>query len=207
MEDYFSPSYLERQYDLMAESYNDNRHLFDNSTQLDELGGLVGKGGRVLDVGCGSGIPVASYFVGLGCEVKGIDISGRMIELARRNVPGAEFEKADMLEVAYPPASFDLIVSFYCIFHVRKDMQNGVFEKFFRWLKPGGYSYFTLAGEGYTKRPHFEGTIEFGDHLLPYAHFTEGRYRDMLSSDGFDVLSMKDLSIGGETMLWVLVGR
>ena len=207
MEDYFSPAYIEKQYDLMARSYNDNRHLFDNSAQLEELGGLVGKGDRILDAGCGSGIPVARYFTGLGCEVTGIDVSGKMIELARENVPDGDFAKADILDVDYPAGSFDLIVSFYCIFHVRKSRQNRVFERFFTWLKPAGYSYFTLAGEGYTNKPHFEGTMRFGDHLLPYAHFTEEQYRKMLSGDGFDVLCMDNLSIGGETMLWVLVRK
>ena len=37
MTDFFSTAYLEKQYDLMAQSYNDNRHLFDNSAQLEEL--------------------------------------------------------------------------------------------------------------------------------------------------------------------------
>jgi len=207
VEEYFSPAYLERQYDHMAQSYNDNRHLFDNSAQLEELGKLVGKGDRVLDAGCGSGIPVARYFVDLGCKVTGMDISGRMIELAEKNVPGGSFEKADLLKVDYPAGDFDLIASFYCIFHVRKALQSTVFERFFTWTKPAGYCYFTLAGEGYTGKPHFEGTMQFGDYVLPYAHFTEEQYREMLSQVGFDVLSMQNLTIGGETMLWVLVKK
>jgi SAM-dependent methyltransferase len=207
MEDHFSSAYVEKQYDLMAQSYNDNRHMFDNTAQLEELGKLVKKGDRILDAGCGSGIPVASYFTGLGCEVTGIDVSGKMIELAEKNVPAGDFTKADMLDVDYPTGHFDLIVSFYCIFHIRKSLQDKVFEKFFAWMKPAGHSYFTLAGKGYTNKAHFEGTIRFGDHLLPYAHFTAGQYRKMLSGDGFDVLSMDNLRIGGETMLWVLVRR
>ena len=205
--DFFSTAYLEQQYDLMAQSYNDNRHLFDNSAQLEELGRLVSKGDWVLDAGCGSGIPVARYFVGLGCEVIGIDVSGKMIELAMKNVPGGKFEKADILDVDYPPDHFSLVVSFYCIFHVSLRLQSAVFERFFAWTKPGGHSYFTLAGEGYTGKPHYEGTMEFGDSILPYAHFSEDKYRDLLSQVGFTVLSMRNLCIGGETMLWVLVGK
>jgi ubiquinone/menaquinone biosynthesis C-methylase UbiE len=207
MKNYFSTAYLEKEYDLMARSYNDNRHLFDNSAQLEELGRLVSRGDRVLDAGCGSGIPAAAYFVDLGCEVIGIDISGKMIELAKKNVPGGEFHKADILDKEYPRDSFDLIISFYCIFHIKKDSQDEVFKDFHRFLKPGGYSYFTLAGEGYTKEAQFEGTIKFGDHLLPYAHFTEERYREMLEEDRFEVVSMENLTIGGETMLWVLVKK
>ncbi|MDY6796769.1 MAG: methyltransferase domain-containing protein [Actinomycetota bacterium] len=207
MVDHFSPSYLEEQYDSMAQSYNDHRHLFDNSAQLAELGKLVGKEDRVLDAGCGSGIPVAKYFVERGCEVVGVDISGEMIKLARKNVPGAEFHKADILKLDYPEGDFDLIASFYCIFHIRKSSQNRVFTDFHRSLKPGGYAYFTLACEGYTGEKEYEGPMKFGDHILPYAHFSEEEYRRMISGDGFDVLSMQDLTIGGETMLWVLVRK
>lgn len=207
MEDYFSPRYIEKQYDEMARSYNGNRHLFDNSSQLEELGKLVNKGDKVLDAGCGSGIPAAEYFVELGCEVVGVDISGKMIELAEKNVPGGEFHKADLLDIEYPRAHFDLIISFYCQFHIRKKSQGKALKEFHYLLKPGGYSYFTLAGEGYTRKASFEGTIKFGDHLLPYAHFTPGEYRRMLKEDGFDVLSMDNLTIGGETMLWVLVRK
>jgi ubiquinone/menaquinone biosynthesis C-methylase UbiE len=207
MEDYFSPKYIEKQYDEMAQSYNDNRHLFDNSSQLEELGKLVSKGDKVLDAGCGSGIPAAKYFVELGCEVVGVDISGKMIELAESNVPGGEFYKADLLDIEYPRDHFDMIISFYTLFHIRKNMQGKAFNEFYDLLKPGGYSYFTLAGEGYTKKASFEGAIKFGDHLLPYAHFTGGEYRHMLTDDDFDILSMNNLTIGGETMLWVLVRK
>jgi SAM-dependent methyltransferase len=207
MEDYFSTGYIEKQYDEMAKSYNDNRHLFDNSSQLEELGKLVGKGDRVLDAGCGSGIPAAKYFVDLGCEVVGVDISGKMVELAESNVPGGEFYKADLLDIEYPRDHFDMIISFYCIFHIRKKLQGKVFKEFYHLLKPGGYSYFTLAGKGYTKKASFEGAIKFGDHLLPYAHFTEEEYRRMLTDENFDIISMRNLTIGGETMLWVLVRK
>ncbi len=207
MKDYFSTAYLEKQYDLMAQNYNDDRHLFDNSSQLERLGGLVNKGARVLDAGCGSGIPAAAYFVALGCEVIGVDISRKMIELAEKNVPGGEFIQGDLLDIHYPPGHFDLIISFYCLFHIRKKLQNRAFVEFFDLLKPGGHAYFTLAGEGYTKKPHFEGTIKFGEYLLPYAHFTPQQYHDMLEDDGFKILSMENLTIGGETMLWVMVGR
>ncbi len=204
---YFSSGYLAKQYDLMAESYNDNRHLYDNSSQLEKLGELVEKGDRVLDVGCGSGIPVGKYFVDCGCELIGFDLAGEMIRLARKNVPGGEFSQDDVLTIDLPSGTYDMVVSFYCIFHIEKSRQGEVFRKFHRTVKPGGYAYFTLAGEKYTKKKEFQGTMRFGDTLLPYAHFSEGQYREMLTGVGFDILSMKDLTIGGETMLWVLARK
>lgn len=206
-ENYFSSEYIERTYDQMAESYNDNRHLYDNSAQLEELGKLVDKGEKVLDAGCGSGIPVGKYFVDRGCELAGFDLSEKMIELARKNVPAGDFFQADLLSIELQSDTYDMVASFYCVFHIEKSRQGEVFRKFHRTLKPGGYTYFTLAGEKYTKKKEFQGTMRFGDTLLPYAHFSEEQYREMLTEIGFDVLSMKDLTIGGETMLWVLAGK
>jgi len=206
-EKYFSSEYIARTYDQMAESYNDNRHLFNNASQLEELGKLVEKGDSVLDVGCGSGIPAGKYFVGHGCELTGFDLSEKMIELARKNVPAGDFFKADILTVDLPAETYDMVISFYCVFHIEKVHQEDVFRKFYRTVKTGGYSYFTLAGDKYTGRREFQGTMRFGDHLLPYAHFSEEQYREMLTGVGFDILSMKDLTIGGETMLWVLARK
>lgn len=205
--DYFSTEYIGKQYDLMAAEYNDNRHLFDNSRQLDMLRGLVKEGGKVLDVGCGSGIPVAKYFVDREMDVVGFDLSKKMIVLAEENVPKGKFFQADVLTIDLPPSDYDLVVSFYCIFHIRKDRQEEVFGKFFETMKPGSCSYFTLACEQYTCREEFEGTKKFGKHVLPYAHFSEPHYREMLEVIGFKVVSMEHLEIGGETMLWVLVQK
>lgn len=206
-EDYFSSGYLAKQYDQMAQSYNDDRHLFNNKSQLIKLGELVKEGDRVLDVGCGSGIPVAKYFADLGCETIGFDLSKEMILLARENVPEGEFFQADLQVVEFPPSTFDLVVSFYCIFHIEKKRQGEVFQKFYEYLKHDKCAYFTLAGEKYTNKKEFQGTMKFGKHVLPYAHFSEEQYREMLTKTGFDILSMKDLTIGGETMLWALVRR
>ncbi|MBN2169539.1 MAG: class I SAM-dependent methyltransferase [Actinobacteria bacterium] len=205
--DFFSAEYIGHQYDLMAKDYNDNRHLFDNSSQLETLSKMVEKGDKVLDAGCGSGIPAAKYFVENGLNVVGFDLSKEMIKLAEKNVPGGRFFQADVLNIDLPPADYDLVVSFYCIFHIEKYRQEEVFRKIFMTLKPGACSYFTLACEQYTDKKEFQGTKNFGDHLLPYAHFSEQRYREILGNVGFQVDSMENLTIGGETMLWVLVRK
>jgi 2-polyprenyl-3-methyl-5-hydroxy-6-metoxy-1,4-benzoquinol methylase len=51
---------------------------------------------RVLDLGCGAGVPVARQLTENGFNVVGIDASGNQVKLAQRNVPNAEFICADM---------------------------------------------------------------------------------------------------------------
>src|SRR4051812_41229736 len=55
-------------------------------------------GARVLDVGCGTGLPSGRRLVDAGLQVTGIDISEEMLQLARCNVPGAELLRLDVVD-------------------------------------------------------------------------------------------------------------
>jgi len=207
MEDYFSPAYLQRHYDRMAEDYTKKRGLFNNEAQLEKLAGLLGKPGRVLDLGCGAGVPVCRFFADRGCRVTGVDLSGRMLALARQQVPQAQFLQMNLLDIAFDPGSFDLVTSFYTLFHLRGTDQHQIFPKIFPILAPGGYAYFTLACREYTGHEEFEGALTFESQRLPYSHYSPERYRQILLQTGFKVLSLENLTIGGETMLWALAAK
>ena len=49
---------------------------------------------------------------------------------------GVTFEHANVLVKEFEPESFDVIYSRDCIIHIRE--KAALFERFFRWLKPGG---------------------------------------------------------------------
>lgn len=205
--DYFSGKYLGEKYDALAETYTEHRSAFDNTRQLQELNKLIPGNSMVLDIGCGSGLPVARYFVEHGNRVIGIDVSKKMIELARKDVPEAEFHVEDILSSDFKEGSFDLIVSFYCLFHIRKEKQKGVFAEIREWLKPGGYTYFTLALSEYTGKDEFDGTVEFDGIPLPYSHYSVDEYKNIFNDLNFKTISVDKLIIGGETMLWALLER
>jgi cyclopropane fatty-acyl-phospholipid synthase-like methyltransferase len=56
-------------------------------------------GARVLDLGCGTGLPTARQLVNAGLRVTGVDLSEGMLRLARANVPEAEFHQADIADL------------------------------------------------------------------------------------------------------------
>ena len=72
-------------------------------------------GARVLDVGCGTGLPTARQLVAAGCPVTGIDISPVMLDLARRNVPEATFVRRDAVDVDASLGHFHAVVAFFSL--------------------------------------------------------------------------------------------
>jgi SAM-dependent methyltransferase len=94
---------------------------------------------RVLDLGCGAGIPVARELANRGHFVVGIDGSAQQITRASANVPEATFIQADMLKVELPQRHFDAVGAFYSITHIPATEQGELFKRVALWLKPGGF--------------------------------------------------------------------
>lgn len=94
---------------------------------------------RVLDVGCGTGLPTARQLVGGGCEVTGIDISPVMVDLARRNVPGAAFLHRDALAVDSTLGRFDAAVAFFSLLMLPRRQITQALARLRAALLPGGF--------------------------------------------------------------------
>ncbi len=76
--------------------------------------GLLPAGGRVLEVGCGHGRPIAAALAGAGQCVTGIDPSARMIAEARQAVPGQDFRQLALVELEETDA-FDGACCFFSL--------------------------------------------------------------------------------------------
>lgn len=104
---------------------------------LEEFDSRLETGAKVLELGCGAGVPVTRKLAERH-DVLGVDLSQQQIDLARTNVRGARFEKADMTALDFPDHTFDGIAAFYSILHVPRAEQPELIAKIARWLKPGG---------------------------------------------------------------------
>jgi SAM-dependent methyltransferase len=104
---------------------------------LDLLMARLGDGARVLDLGCGAGLPSTARMAER-YEVVGVDISSEQIRRARRNVPGATFTCADFSELDFAPGSFDGVTAFYSVAHVPRELHADLFFRIARWLRSGG---------------------------------------------------------------------
>ncbi|MGK5519172.1 class I SAM-dependent DNA methyltransferase [Micromonospora sp. URMC 107] len=111
--------------------------------------------GPVADVGCGPG-RLTGYLHGLGLDAFGIDLSPRMVEIARRAHPELRFEVGAMPDLELPDAALGGIVAWYSTIHVPDDLLPAAFADFRRALAPGG---------------HLVLAFQVGDESL---HLTEG---------------------------------
>ena len=144
---------------------------------LDELVRRLPKEASVLDLGCGAGVPVAHQLAQCGHHVIGIDASIRQVELARSNVPEAEFMHADMTSVGFGRAAFSAVTAFYSITHVPREEHAILLRRIAGWLKPNGVF---LASFGSRQcadwRGQWLGTEMFFSHYD--AETNEGLVRD-----------------------------
>ena len=199
---------MQKIYDQFADTYDQNRGLFDMSEIIDDFfRRLPGQPGRLLDLGCGAGEPFPAYFIARGWQVTGVDFSSRMLALAHRYQPDMKTILADIRDVEFPDETFDAITAIYCLFHIEHEKHRDIFQKIFRFLKPGGKSLFTYATKEYTGAEIFNGYKEFMGEKLFYSHTAPGNLSAILKSIGFTIESEQYRNIGGETFLWMTIAK
>lgn len=111
---------------------------------LEEFVKRVPDRSRVLDLGCGSGLP-STRVLAEHYTVTGVDISAGQLAEARRNVPAATFVQADLATVTFEPASFEGVTAFYALSHVPRRLHAELLKRITTWLVPDGLFLATLG--------------------------------------------------------------
>ncbi len=152
---------------------------------LREVDRRLNKGSRVLELGCGMGIPVAKFFAAQQ-DYLGVDISDVQIQRAKKLVPRAKFRREDMSRLKFQPSTFDAILSYYAIIHLPLREQRPLIKRIYRWLKPGGLFEATLGWGRWTGREK----NWFGAEMF-WSHADQGTYRKWLKKAGFQILRQR----------------
>jgi SAM-dependent methyltransferase len=142
-------------------------------------------GARVLDAGCGNGLPVA-LALSERFAVTGIDLSPVQVERARALVPGATFECADMSTAAFPAGSFEAIVAFYSIINVPLAEQPQLLRRFADWLVPGGWLLAVVGRDPWTGIEDDWRGVK-GARMY-YSHTHVAKYRGWFADAGFEIV-------------------
>ena len=188
-------------YDQLGNRYTAEREKADNWKEINAFTSLLPNKGRVLDVGSGTGIPVARYLVQAGFEVVGIDFSETMVATASENVPGATFQKMDMTEIDLSPKSFDGVISTYAIIHVPREMHAQIFRSFHSILKPHGTMLISVASWAWEEYADYLGVDMF------WSHFEPDKTKSLVTEAGFDIEFSRDVETGGEKHHWILAHK
>lgn len=100
-------------------------------------------GDYVLDVGCGTGTLaiMMAPLVGTTGQVMGVDLSPRMIDIARQKValPQLKFLQQNSENLPFPEAHFDKVTATYMLHEMPRDARQNTLREIFRVLKPGGH--------------------------------------------------------------------
>ncbi len=103
---------------------------------------LLPAAAKVLDLACGPG-NVARFLAGAhpGIAITGLDLAPAMIELARANVPQAEFQVRDIRNLDFAPGSFDAVVAAFALPYLDHEEAGRFIADIGRILKENGLLY------------------------------------------------------------------
>jgi len=186
--------------DTVRESYNTiaDEYLAKRAKKstdialLDQFTKYLEPNAKVLDAGCGAGVPVAKI-LNERFKVTGVDFSQKQIELAKENVPNAILICQDMTKLDFPTQFFDGICSFYAIIHIPREEHRALLENFYRILKPSGVTLLCLGAEDLLD----DTEEDFHGSRMYWSHFDASTYEVMLSEIGFQLIWSKIVT--GET--------
>ena len=134
------------------------------------------RGGEILDIGCGHGVPNAKALIEDGFSVYGVDASVKLIAAFRACFPNAQAECAAVEHSSLFARSFDGILACGLMFLLPPDVQATIIHKVALALKPGGRFLFTAPKQ----------VCEWQDNLTGYKSISLGAdvYRKLVETEG-----------------------
>jgi len=176
--------------------YDENRakHLMERE-YLDNITHHIPQNGKILDLGCGTGEPIAQFFIDRGYSITGIDASQKMIDLCLKRFPQSTFLLADMRNLKLNE-KFDAIIAWDSFFHLPPEDQRSMFPVFARHLNPNGILVFTSGPQA------SEVWSDNNGEQLYHASLSIEEYNILLESQGFNVIKNKieDPACGNHTV-------
>lgn len=177
-------------FDVIGERYD---ALFPEKAEQEEAGRWLcerlGPGARVLDAGCGTGVPTARALVLGGHDVLGIDVSNTMLQAARRNVPGARFERRDMTDLELPEGSLDAVTAFFSLLMLSRAAIRATLQSFARFLKPGGYLLVAMVEGDFDSLE-----LPFAGVVGRFSAYPQGAFAELLEETGFEILQSEGVT-------------
>lgn len=181
-------------YERQAQTFDTQRARDGRETKwLEAFVQTLPSGGHILDLGCGTGDPIAAWLIERGYKVTGVDYSEPMLEIAKARFPDETWLHQDMRALDLPE-KFDGILSWHGSFHLGTDEQRALIPKLAAMLHRGGTLMLTIG--------HSEGDVTgtVGGETVYHASLDPDEYRTLLETEGFSQI-IYDENEGGPYVL------
>ncbi|WP_412061934.1 class I SAM-dependent methyltransferase [Rubrivirga sp. IMCC45206] len=167
-----------REYDEIAEWFTATRSPDVGVPDLTAFAETLPPGARVLDLGCGDGVPISQTLLRAGLAVTALDSSPAMVEQFRAHVPGVPVRCARIQDARFARGAFDAVVAWGVLFHLSEADQTTAIRKVAEWLTPTGRFLFTSGGSRGVAESEMDG--------VPFRYVSLGAvgYRDVLARAG-----------------------
>ena len=172
---------------------NEEEFWLSGKEVAERLKEFINENSIVLDVGCGMGRAekwLASYCK----EIHGVDVSGRMISFARKNIKAenAFFHRNNGRDLSiFPDNKFDFVFSLLTLQHLEKE--DAYIKEIYRVLKPGGRAY--LQFPNFLSDEVFKWFVDYAErgsrHIARVRGYTVPEVEKMMNSIGSKDLEIK----------------
>jgi len=177
-------------FDQIGERYDEAfPHKEGQVAAVSWLMGQLEPGARILDAGCGTGLPTARQLTQAGLRVTGIDISPVMVDLARHNVPQASFTEMDIMDLTPEIGKFAGITAFFSLLMLRRSQIPVALARFGEILEPHGRLVMGMVEADVDDMP-----IPFLGAQIRVAGYPRDELRAVVTAAGFTVLTETSLS-------------
>lgn len=139
-------------YNSIAEDYASRTRNKAPVIQRNKFLSLLPNKAVVLDLGCGSGRD-SKFFSDHGCNVIGIDLAEKLLEIAQKTAPEVHFLKQDIRAIDLPFESVDGVWTCASLLHIKREELPSVLNKIYQILRPNGVVFIHLKkGKGEEER-------------------------------------------------------
>lgn len=186
-------------YDDIAVWFDQNRtRSLMEKPYLDKALSLVCANPAVLDLGCGTGEPIAAYLIAQGAYVTGVDGAQAMIDMCRARFPAQKWITGDMRGLSLG-AQFDIVIAWHSFFHLSADEQRAMFAVFAAHLRAGSVLVFTSGSRAGVAWGDMQGHQVHHDSLSPQ------EYRALATTHGLAVVDhSEDDPACGNATVWIM---
>lgn len=154
------------------------------------LAATLPPGARILDLGCGTGLPTARQLTDAGHHVVGVDLSAGMLDLARGHVPKAEFHLTDLADLRDGRlGSFDGIAAFFALLMLPRTEIPHALRMLHDLLRPGG-----LLALSMVEADVDDFAIPFLGNTIRVSGYLREELRQVVCEAGFEIAGENSLA-------------